>query len=850
MNSTTHTLPRRFPSYSAGTLVLLISAAALPMFAQTAPVATPVKPAEEVIKLEAFVSTGSRFNDRTVIDSPVPIDIVTNLEIRAGGYTEANQILQALAPSFNFPRPSVTDGSDHIRPATLRGLAPDQVLVLVNGKRRHSSALVNINGSIGRGSVSVDLNALPATSIGSIEVLRDGAAAQYGSDAIAGVINVSLRKDLGYELTGTAGKSYAGDGGVIEGAFDGGSKLGDAGFLHASTYFRHRQHTNRTGRDIRQQYFITRNGAPAIASVFSGTNNTPIYQATDVLDPREATIDRHNAQQGDSDSKEGGIMLNGSLPLANGVEAYGFAGYTRRDGRSAANFRVALNDNNVRAIFPNGFLPFIEAKITDASATGGLKGRAGDWAYDVSETWGGNKLRYDVDHTVNATLGTASPTHFYAGQLSFQQSVTNLDLTRNFDIGGRSPLKTAIGGEYRWENFRIRAGEPDSYRNGGVLILDGPKAGLPASTTPGAQGFPGYQPADQSNPTRHSEAAYVDFENQVTDRLLLSAAARFEDYNDFGSTVTGKLAARFEFVKGFALRGSVSNGFRAPSLAQSYFSSTATNFIGGVPFEIRTFPVTSGVAKALGAQSLKPEKSDNSSIGFTGQLTDSFTASVDFYQIKIRDRIAYSSNFNDVGTRNFLATQGFGSVGGVRFFTNAVDSRTRGVDFTSRYGLKFLNGSKLTLTGSFNISQQKLTRVAGTPAQLAAVSTIPLIDRIEVYRYERGQPKNNINLSANYDIGAWSFLAREVRYGPVTTVASITDFTRDQVFSEKWVLDLDVGYRFSKNLRVNVGANNALNVKPDLIIAPNNPSGFAKYSGFSPFGFNGGFYFVRSDYKF
>ncbi len=840
---------RRASGITTAALALLTTAALTSLSAQTTPPAAPAKPGDQVITMEAFVSTGSRFNDRTVVDSPVPIDIVSTVEIRAGGYTEANQILQALAPSFNFPRPSVTDGSDHIRPATLRGLAPDQVLVLVNGKRRHSSALVNVNGSVGRGSVSVDLNALPTTSIGSIEVLRDGAAAQYGSDAIAGVINVSLRKDLGYEFTSTVGQTYAGDGDVIEGAFDAGVKLGGAGFLHASTYFRHRDQTNRTGRDIRQQYFVTRNGAPAIASVVSGTNNQPVYLATDVLDPREATFDRHNAQQGDADSKEAGILLNGSMPLADGIEAYGFAAYTKRDGRSAANFRVALNDNNVRSIFPNGFLPFIEAKITDASLTGGLKGKASDWNYDMSETWGGNGLKYDVDHTVNATLGNASPTHFYAGKLSFQQSTTNLDLTRNFDIGGHAPLKMAMGAEYRWENFRIRAGEPNSYRNGGVLILDGPKAGLPASTTPGAQGFPGYQPADEANPKRHSYAGYLDFENQVTDRLLLSAAGRYEKYSDFGSTVIGKLAARFELTKGFALRGSVGNGFRAPSLAQSYFSSTATNFIGGVPFEIRTFPVTNGVAKALGAKALKPEKSDNRSIGLTTQF-GGLTASVDFYEIKVRDRIAYSSNFNDAGTRNFLATQGFPSVGGVRFFTNAVDSRTRGLDLTSRYTFKLASDSKLTLTGNLNLNQQKLTRVATTPPQLAAVSTSPLIDRTEVYRYERAQPRNNLNLSANYEVGAWSFLAREVRYGEVTGVGSNADFTRDQVYSQKWILDLDVGYKLSKNLKVNIGANNALNVKPDLIIAPNNPSGFAKYSNFSPFGATGGFYFIRSDYKF
>jgi iron complex outermembrane receptor protein len=806
---------------------------------------------DEPIKLDRFVATGSRFNDRTIVDSPVPIDVVTNAEMRQGGYTETSQVLQALVPSFNFPRPTVADGSDHIRPATLRGLAPDQVLVLINGKRRHTSSLVNVNNSIGRGSVSVDLNALPPTSIGQVEVLRDGAAAQYGSDAIAGVINIFLRRDAGYELTTTVGKTYEGDGALIETAFDAGAPLASTGFLHASTYFRHRDQTNRTGRDVRQQYFVTRNGAPAIASVVSGTNNTPVYLPTDVLDPRETTFDRHSAQQGDSDSKEYGLVINSDAPLAKNVEAYAFGGYTKRDGRAAANFRRALDNSNVRSIFPNGFLPFIETKIVDASVTGGVKGKATGWGYDLSQTWGSNELRYDVDNTVNGSLGNASPTHFYAGKLFFQQATTNLDLTRDYDFGWHAPLRTALGAEYRWENYRITAGEPDSYRDGHVRIFDGPNANsattLPA---PGAQGFPGYQPADEADPKRHSYAVYTDFETDLTDQLLVSLAGRYENYSDFGSTFNGKLALRFQIIKPLAIRASVGTGFRAPSLAQGFFSSTATNFINGVPFEIRTFPVSNPVARALGATDLKPEKSRNASIGATTQFGDVFTASVDFYQINIDDRVVYSSNFNDAGTLAFLRAQGFPGVGGARFFTNAVDSRTRGVDLTGRYMVKFDNGSRLTLTGGINYNQQKFTRIAGTPPQLAAVSTIPLIDRIEVTRYEKGQPRNTFNFSADYAVKGFTFLVREVRYGQVATTAVNTDFSRDQVFGAKWLTDADVGYRFNKHLSVNVGANNLFDVKPDKIIPPNNPSGFLKYSLISPFGMNGGFYYVRTDYKF
>ncbi len=801
---------------------------------------------EDVTVLDAVVAVG-RFHDRTVLNSPVPIDSISASEIRGTGYTETNQAMQMLVPSFNFPRPSNTDGTDHIRPATIRALAPDHTLILVNGKRRHTSALVNVNGSVGRGSVSVDMNAFPPTSSGGIEVLRDGAAAQYGSDAIAGVIDVKLRRDIGYELSVTAGETYQGDGDVIETAFDAGARAGSTGFVHVSSYFRHRDQTNRTGKDVRQQFFITRGGNPAVASVVqTNINNSPVYLPTDILDPREATINRRTSSLGDSDSKEMGVLVNSEIALGKSVKGYGFGGYTHRDSRSAATWRRPLDNNNVRAIHPDGFLPHIEAGVTDSSITLGAKDLTKDWTWDLSQTFGGNTVKYDVDNTVNATLGTASPKRFYSGELSFRQATTNLDLTHQFDFGWNAPVRVAVGGEYRWENYRIRAGHPDSYRNGGVLILDGPSAGsLTTLPAPGAQGFPGYQPSDQVNPERDSFGLYYDMENQITSRLFASAAIRYENFSDFGDTLNGKVSGRVEATKNLAFRGSASTGFRAPSLGQSYYSQTATVFITGAPFEVRTFPVSSPVAQLLGATELKPEKSMHYSVGTTLQFGGNFSASVDAYEIYIDDRIAYSSNFQDAGVQTFLANNGYLGVTGARFFTNAIDTRTRGIDLTSRYLLKTPSWGNLVFTAGVNINQQKLTRVASTPPALAAVSTIPLIDRVETMRYEKGQPRNTINFAAMHQYKKWSFVVRQVRFGKITTVATATDPTRDHVLGAKWLTDINVGYQIFKRVTLNVGANNVFNVKPDKVLTVNNANGLNIYSNASPFGTNGGFYYMR-----
>jgi len=693
----------------------------------------------------------------------VPIDIITSAELKQGGHTETSQMLQALVPSFNFPRPSLTDGTDHIRPATLRGLAPDQTLVLVNGKRRHTSALVNVNGAVGRGAVSVDFNAIPSSAIDRIEVLRDGASAQYGSDAIGGVINIMLARTKGWGFDAAYVVTGEGDGRDLKLSAQAGTLLGDSGTLFVTVFDRTHSHTNRIGRDTRQQYF----GTTATGLVFPSGNfgsGTGLSPSAGTLDPREATVNRYGQRFGDPRSKERGGFINAELPLGKGASVYGFGGLTRKHVEGAGTWRRAGQDQTVRALWPNGFLPVIQTEVFDYSFGGGFKTKSAGWNWDLSTVLGGNDLRYTVAESANVTFGAASPRSFYAGNLRFNQSTTNLDLANQFAIGLANPLKVAAGAEYRWEEYRISPGTPASYSDGGVRVLDGPNAGNFGA--PGAQVFSGFRPSDSGTHSRDTKAVYVDVENKLTEQWLVSAAARFEDYSDFGSKATGKIATRFEVVKSFAIRGSISTGFHAPHLAQQWFSSTATNFISGVPFENKTFPVSDPVARALGASNLKPETSVNKSVGVTWQPVEAFTSSVDFYRIKIEDRIGLSSNFTGTPITNFLNSRGlFGTTGG-RYFTNAVDTRTRGLDANMRYVFRLGQGHRLTFTGGLNINHTNVSKTKPTPPQLAALGiTTPLFDQTEIVRLVRGQPRNVLHLATAYDVGKFSFFLHTARFG-------------------------------------------------------------------------------------
>ncbi|HEX6534410.1 MAG TPA: TonB-dependent receptor [Gemmatimonadaceae bacterium] len=776
-----------------------------------------------VASLSEVVVTGTRQPGRTAVDAPVPVDVLTAQQIQQSGLTETSQILELLAPSFNFPRPTLTDGTDHIRPASLRGLAPDQVLVLINGKRRHTSALVNINGSVGRGSMAVDLNAIPASAIDHIEILRDGAAAQYGSDAIAGVINIILKSTAPGELTAEVGQTNRGDGRVLQGAGNYSWALPRGGYLDLSAELRARDSTNRTGPDLRQQYF---DGDPR--------NDIPQLNG------------RIDHWTGDPRLRGGAGMVNFSLPLASGVEVYSFGGVNFVNGLAAGFFRRALDDRTVRALYPNGFLPLIESHIWDVSGAAGVKGKTAGWSWDLGSVLGGNSFRYDVDHSVNVSMGTNSPTTFYAGTMKFDQWTTTLDVQRGFDIGWAEPLSVAWGAEVRRDHYAIDAGDSASWMHGDAPILDGPDSGKVAPA--GAQVFPGFQPGDAESVSRTNVAGYVDLATNPVEQLLVDVAGRAEHYSDFGNTYTGKVAVRYEPVKGWALRGSVSNGFRAPSLGQEFFSTTSTNFIvvNGVttPFDIRTFPVTSGEARALGAQPLRPEKSRNYSAGVAIQPIKTLSFTADYYHIGITDRVVLSGNFVGADVQQLLADSGFTNVSGGRFFTNAIDTRSEGIDLVLESGFDLGGAGTLRFTGGYNHNHTKVTHVDPTPPQLASHQEV-LFDRVERGRIEAGQPKDNVRLNADWSRRGLNVALTESRFGSVETFGTDTTGANDQVFGAKWITDLSLSYRFTGGLRLTAGADNLFDVYPDKNIPANSFGGIFIYNGISPFGFNGAFYYVK-----
>jgi len=476
------------------------------------------------------------------------------------------------------------------------------------------------------------------------------------------------------------------------------------------------------------------------------------------------------------------------------------------------------------------------------------------WKWDLGTVYGHNAFDFTIDNTANVSLGPTSPTTFYAGQLAFGQSTTTLDFFREVSSPWSSPIRVAVGGEFRRDVYEITPGEPDSYRNGGVKVLDANGNPTTRLAAVGSQVFPGFQPTDAGSHSRNNTAAYVDLESDLTNQFLLGLAGRYENYSDFGSTSTGKVSARFEPVPRFALRGAISSGFRAPSLGQSFFSSTATNFISGQPFDIRTFPVATAEAKLLGASDLKPERSTNYSAGVAVEPFGSLALTVDFYRIDIKDRIVLSDNFVGTTIQQLFASTGSTAAGG-RFFTNAIDTRSNGVDVVANYGFSFSNRSVLKLTSGYNHNTVKVTRVDSTPSNLKAFQET-LFGRVERTRIEKGNPRDNAFASANYDIGGLGLTARVQRYGEVSiagTTATNATGTLDQTYGAKTITDLSASYTL-RRYSLTVGADNVFDVYPDRNLNPGDPAtgnggisnfGIFPYAGISPFGFNGRFIYTK-----
>ncbi|MDP3853273.1 TonB-dependent siderophore receptor [Phenylobacterium sp.] len=815
--------------------ILLATASAATLLTAGQAMAQAAAPTE----VEEFIVTGTRAANRTVLDTAVPVDVISAAELGNLGVTELNQALSVALPSFNFPRPGLADGTDTIRPATLRGLAPDQTLVLVNSKRRHSASLVNVNGTIGRGASAVDLNTIPSVMVSSIEVLRDGASAQYGSDAIAGVLNLRLREaSKGGGIVATYGARFTtvdtlvapvptganwtvadkasyertdGETATLAGWI--GLPVGEGGFLTLAAEYLDQQKTIRTAPDWRPQYAL-------VAGAF---------------DPREASFDRYNAWYGEPRVKQYTLFANGGFDVSDAVSLYGWASYQNRDATSAGFFRRALDDRNITSIYPNGFLPLINPIVEDRSVAGGVTWKLGDWDMDTSLVYGSNSMDFTIRDTLNRSIGPSSKTVFDAGGFEYNQLVFNLSGVRTYDMGLASPLNVAAGVELRRENYQIHAGEPDSYRNGGVLLNGAP-------TPSGAQVFPGFRPSNELDEERTSVGVYLDLEANLTEQFLVSGALRAESYSDFGETVTGKLAARYDVNDSFGIRGSVQNGFRAPSLQQQFFSTTSTNFINGVPFDITTFPATDPVAAALGARPLDAEKSVNYAIGAVFRL-GRVNLTIDAYRIELEDRIVLSENLTQANVRAFLVSRGFVAVGGGRFFINGVDTETQGVDIIANFKVDAEVIGTFGFTFGANFNSTEVTRVPVTAA-LAALSPSPvLFDRINVLTFEEGTPDSKISGSVDWSLGSLGATLRATRYGEVLSPG--TTAAQDLTLKAATVIDLEGRWDLSERVRFSLGADNLFDEYPTATPPALNTTSNTPFSNYAPFGRSGRYVYGR-----
>ncbi len=801
---------------------------------------------------DELVVIGSR-TARTEFETPVPVDVISEAEIRESPHVEVNQILRELVPSYNASHQTIGDGTDHINPASLRGLGPDQTLVLINGKRRHTSSVVHVNGTFGRGTVGVDLNSIPPAAIQRIEVLRDGAAAQYGSDAIAGVINIVL-KDQTESLQATIMGGVTGEGDGAEGFVDAnfGFPIGDRGFFNVTAEFLNRERTNRS--------------EPEERDLFPGISGT---EATDAeLAARGLTREDFSMKTGQAKAQFGAGFFNMVVPISESAEVYSFGGITHRKGRATGFYRRPIQeDRTVLEIFPNGFLPQINPDIDDASIAAGVRGSRGGWDLDGSIAFGTNSWRWNIENTLNASQGAASSTTFDAGRYVFSETVGNVDAVKLIDTkGALESLSLVLGAEFRVERFEEEAGEPASFLlgNGGDIPgvdFDTTSAGDPKDA--GSQVFFGRTPENEVDRFRNSFAGYVGLESQITDKWLLDLSGRFETFSDFGSTFNGKIATRIEIVPEFALRGALSTGFRAPSLHQIWFSDVSIQFVTDpetnelAAARVLTARNQDPVTKAFGIPDLKEETSINVSGGFVWRPIQDLSITTDVYFIAIDDRIVLTSRFSTSDSEigdiigDILEPFERAGVSQAQFFSNIVDTETFGIDIVATYAAQ-LGGGVLSLTGAASFTDTDVTAV-NIPPEVADVFTggdldavrDVLFSREERNRLEDALPRQKGLLQASYGYNRFSVTGRANYYGNVQYKPSNPD--NDEDFSAKTLFDLDLGYEIVRGVRLSVGANNIFNTFPDEHEKASNRSGgrFPFSRRVTQFGMNGGFYYGR-----
>lgn len=779
--------------------------------------------------LDEVVAVGSRGNPRSKLETPVPVDVISMKDIEYySPQLDITQILNYQAPSFSSNRQTITDGTDHVDPAVLRGLSVDHVLVLVNGKRRHTSALVNVNGSVGRGSVGTDLNSIPANAIKRIEILRDGAAAQYGSDAIAGVINIVLKDNVdALSVSSTVGQHYEGDGETAQFNLNYGFKVGERGHVNISSQYQFRGMTDRSGEwtgsvfstnhpmgdslDVNGMPVLDTNGnkitvpvkglyselyeagdfspfdvgqrlTQAQANTINSANN---FTNTMTPEEEEALITANGGRRafsmkvGQSEVVNASFMINSSFDINDNAEVYLFGGLNSRKGKASGFYRLPNQSRTLTSVFPNGFLPEINPKILDGSISAGVKGNIGNWKADFSNTFGINTYNYIIENSINASMGNRTPNTFDAGGFKFQQNTTNFDVSRYYNdiLNG---VNVAFGSEYRVESYSIIAGEESSYRNYGIVSLtdtldDGTifinnqkTANIFYDRPGGAQVFPGFQPANEVDESRSTIGFYGDVEFNFTNNFFVDAAVRFENYTDFGSTFNWKLATRYAILDDLAIRAAVSTGFRAPSLHQRYFNNTSTFFsiINGVsiPREVGTFRNDSRVAQLFGIPGLTNESTLNYSAGITYSLRNNLSISADGYYVLVNDRIVLTNQFNAGSSAEIAAILAQVNASSAQFFVNAIDTKTVGIDLITKYATQLGFGT-LETTLAGNYTQTTVEKVH-IPSQLQADPS-SFFNRNEQGRFEDLVPNSKITLGFNYRLNKLNTQLSFVRFGEV-----------------------------------------------------------------------------------
>jgi iron complex outermembrane receptor protein len=862
--------------------ILTVSVLAAPARAADLPAALPVVDAapavdtDGVTALEGVIVTGVRGERRTVADSPAPVDVISAEQLTATGKVGLKEVLNTLIPSFNLPGINGGGTSWTVRAITMRGLNGDQALFLVNGKRRHGTALINNLARVGRGGAPVDLDLIPASAIERIEVLRDGASAQYGSDAIAGVVNIILKKDAqGGSFSYQGGQNYLGDGDTRSATLNYGLPLGDeGGFVQLALNWKNNEAASRAVPS-RAQYIYQ----PTVTTVGGVTAATP--------DPRDATADRYYWGGGYGPGEEDilAASYNAELPWKD-LTLYSTSTLSHRSSKkNTGSFLPNLasvagvtsgrpqNRNSLPEVYPNGFNALRRIFELDFQTTLGARGLAKGWDWDLSTTFAQDHAQLDGQNTINATLGPDSPTYFHLSTHQFQQWTTNLDFTREFDGLLPRPVQVSWGLEQRYEHFLIEPGDEASYIVGDYVIPAGQTfAGL--RPNPGLASYAGTAPEDAGSVSRNVYAAYVDVGTNLTENWYVGVAGRHERYTgDVGDTTSGKLTTRWEFLPGYAVRGTISNGFRAPSLAQTVFASSTingnlcaaapNNVFRGLPCvagEYLTFPTKvlradSSEAQALGATPLKPETSTNYSVGITAEPTSRLRITLDAYQIDIDDRIVDTSNLDLSAAQ--LASQPalapllarFPAGLAATYYTNAVSTRTTGVDLVAEYAFDLGDAGRLNLNAAYAFNKTKIRDQIPTPAVLKAVNpNLVLFDRQKIADLTVGTPRKKLILGAVWNRDTVSASLRTTRYGEYTEAG--TSANLDRTFSAKWVVDLDIGWDVRPSTNIAIGANNLFDEHPDKIGIVNADTGLNQFGTFSPYGITGGYYYARLTQRF